>query len=101
VRGASPVAVRTVLDLGVFALGVALGGTFGLATVLYAAVFGLTMKAVGQALADHGEGRRARLGTEGRAVIVGPAGTPDLVTSALTGGGSLRPALRRRVLESV
>ena len=46
-------------------------------------------------------GRGARGQPEGCAVIVGPVATPDLVTSAQAGGGSSRPAMRRRVLESV
>ncbi len=106
-RGASPVVVRTGLDLGVFALGVVLGGNFGLATVLYALVFGITMRTIGQALADHEVGRRLRLAAaaEASATAASDLGVEPATTAEalhrVTRPGRHRPGSRRRVLEGV
>lgn len=47
-RGVSPTLVRYGLDAGCFALGVALGGPVGVATVVYGASFGLTLQLLRQ-----------------------------------------------------
>lgn len=60
-HGINRIAVRYGLDIGVFGLGVILGGSFGPATVVFALAFGLALKIIGQVLVDHGEGRRLRL----------------------------------------
>lgn len=60
-RGMSPTLIRYGLDLGVFGLGIILGGSFGLATVVFAISFALAMRITGQALIDHGTGRRSRI----------------------------------------
>ncbi len=66
--------MRTGLDVGVLVLGVALGGPFGVGTVIYAALMGLVLHVVGQALADHSVGRHRRIaermGTDGRSAVV-------------------------------
>lgn len=98
-RGASPVVVRTGLDLGVFGLGVVLGGSFGLATVIYALVFGITMRTIGQALTDHDAGRRARL-EAAAAEPAEPAG-PAAATAAEPPRDSSRRGARQKVLEAV
>lgn len=60
-NGVNRIVVRYGLDLGVFAVGVILGGSFGPATVVFVLAFGLALKVIGQALEDHGGGRRQRL----------------------------------------
>ena len=59
-RGFKRARVRALVDFGVLALGVTLGGSFGVATVAFAATFGIVLQAVGQALLDHQAGRTAR-----------------------------------------
>ncbi len=63
-RGLSRIRVRYTLDLGVFGLGILLGGDLGLGTVIYATTFGLAMRAAGQALQDHETGRQLRLAAQ-------------------------------------
>lgn len=60
-RGLSRVATRSTLDVGVLASGVAIGGAFGIGTVVHAALMGLVLQVVGQVFADHQAGRRQRL----------------------------------------
>jgi uncharacterized membrane protein YczE len=60
-RGVSRIATRYVLDGGVLALGLVLGGAFGLGTVIYAALMGLALEGVSQVFADHRSGRHQRL----------------------------------------
>ena len=65
-RGVSATKVRYGLDFSVLGLGLALGGAIGPATVVYGAFMGVTMFAVGQALADHRRGRNLRAGDAAR-----------------------------------
>ncbi|WP_395153479.1 YitT family protein [Ilumatobacter sp.] len=58
--GVSAVKVRYGLGAGVLVSGVALGGSFGPATVVDGAVMGLTIMTGNQALADHRRGRAVR-----------------------------------------
>lgn len=60
-RGGSRVAARYVLDIGVLLVGLLAGGSFGIATVFYAASMGATLTVINQALVDHRAGRAARL----------------------------------------
>lgn len=60
-RGLSPTRFRTGLELSIVGLGVALGGTFGGATALFAVAIGAALAVVSQGLADHQQGRAARL----------------------------------------
>lgn len=60
-RGLSRVTTRSALDVGVLATGIALGGAFGIGTVVHAALMGLVLQAVGQVFADHQAGRSQRL----------------------------------------
>jgi uncharacterized membrane protein YczE len=59
-RGVSAVKVRYGLDAGVLLSGVALGGSFGPATVAYGALMGVTIMTGNQALVDHRRGRAMR-----------------------------------------
>jgi uncharacterized membrane protein YczE len=65
-RGIGAVKVRCGLDFGVLASGVALGGSFGPATVVYGALMGLTIVSGSQALADHRRGRALRTQRDAR-----------------------------------
>ncbi|MFT7647648.1 MAG: putative membrane protein YczE [Candidatus Poriferisodalaceae bacterium] len=60
-RGMSRLTVRYCLDVGVFVSGVALGGTFGPAIVVYALTFGLVLQLVSQGFHDHAMGRQQRI----------------------------------------
>jgi uncharacterized membrane protein YczE len=60
-RGISRTTMRYSLDVGVFAVGVMLGGSFGPATVVFALSFGFVLRMISQALVDHGQGRQARM----------------------------------------
>lgn len=60
-RGVSRTQTRYALEFGVLALGVGLGGAFGVATVAYAATMGVVLHVIGQVFADHRAGRRRRL----------------------------------------
>lgn len=60
-RGFQPIRVRTVLELGLFAAGLALGGDFGPITVVTALVLGPSIATALQALDDHRRGRELRL----------------------------------------
>ncbi len=71
-RGVSRVAIRYGLEIGVFAGGIILGGSFGPATVVYALTIGLVLRWIGQALVDHGIGRRARLESRQQRSGMGP-----------------------------
>lgn len=59
-RGRSRVAVRYFLDVGVLTLGLALGGSSGPTTVLYALFMGVSIIAMSQAVEDYREGRARR-----------------------------------------
>ncbi len=60
-RGIPRLRVRYVLDVGVLLIGLALGGSFGPGTLLYAAMMGLTLQEMSQVFADYDRGRTARL----------------------------------------
>lgn len=59
-RGLDRRVVRTSLEVGVFVLGVVLGGSFGPATVVIALAIGPLLGVTSQALADHSRGRIMR-----------------------------------------
>lgn len=65
-RGISALKVRYGLDVGVLLSGIALGGAFGPATVVYGALMGFTIVSGSQALADHRRGRAIRAEDEAR-----------------------------------
>jgi uncharacterized membrane protein YczE len=65
-RGISALKVRYILDIGVLLSGVAIGGAFGPATVVYGALMGFTIVSGSQALADHRRGRKIRAADEAR-----------------------------------
>jgi len=60
-RGMDRRVVRTSLEVGVLALGIAMGGSFGPATILIALGIGPVLGVMGQALDDHSHGRMQRL----------------------------------------
>jgi uncharacterized membrane protein YczE len=60
-RGVSRVGTRYALDGGVLAIGLLIGGTFGIGTMIYTVLMGITLQVISQAFADHGAGRRHRL----------------------------------------
>lgn len=60
-RGLPRGITRTGLEVSVLSLGIALGGSFGFATVVIATMIGPTLVVMGQALADHSAGREARV----------------------------------------
>lgn len=62
IRGVNPQTFRTVLEVGVLAIGAVAGGRFGVATAVFALTIGPLLSAVLQALADHQVGRDLRLG---------------------------------------
>jgi len=57
-------------------LGLLLGGSFGIGTILYAATMGAALQLISQAFADHGAGRSRRLADGGvePAATDGPSG---------------------------
>lgn len=59
-RGLDRRVVRTSLEVGVFALGMVLGGSFGPATIVIALGIGPLLGLASQALADHSRGRTIR-----------------------------------------
>lgn len=59
-RGVPRARVRTCLEVGVFALGLALGGSFGPATIALALTIGPLLGVTAQALDDHAKGRTLR-----------------------------------------
>lgn len=61
VRGLDRRVVRTCLEVGALAAGIALGGSFGPATVAIALAIGPLLGVMGQAFADHSVGRMTRL----------------------------------------
>lgn len=67
-RGIGRVVTRYALDLGVLAAGIALGGRFGIGTVVFVALMGPVLQVVSQVFADHRAGRDQRL-----AVVAGAA----------------------------
>ena len=62
-RGLKRIHVRYALDVIVLGLGITLGGDFGLATIIYAALMGVVLQLLRQALDDYGSGRQLRLAT--------------------------------------
>ena len=82
-RGLNPTAVRYGLDIGVFVLGLSLGGSFGPATVVHAATFGLLLQTVGQAFTDRRVGRELRHQAKSAAPPVMPSESSS-VTAAST-----------------
>lgn len=62
-RGVSRLHTRYALDVGVLLAGLVLGGTFGIATVVYAATMGLTLQVISQVFEDHALGRAVRATT--------------------------------------
>ena len=60
-RGRDPFVVRRWLEIGIVALGVALGGDLGPATVFFVLTMSPLLKAGRQALEDHRRGRAERL----------------------------------------
>jgi len=59
-RGVSRMVVRYALDVIVLALGIALGGDFGIATIVYAALMGVVLQVLRQAFDDYDLGRQLR-----------------------------------------
>lgn len=59
-RGVSRTAIRYVLDVAVLGFGIALGGDFGAATMIYALLMGVVLQALHQAFEDYGRGRELR-----------------------------------------
>lgn len=72
-RGIDPIKIRYGLDIGILLAGIAIGGTLGIATVIYAATMGLVFAQMRIVLEDHRAGRSARLqpSAEEAAVLVG------------------------------
>jgi len=60
-RGVSRIKVRYALDIGIFALGLILGGKFGVATIVHAATIGVLLRTISQVLLDYERGRNARM----------------------------------------
>jgi len=65
-RGVDPLKVRTGLEVGLLGTGIALGGEFGPATVVFALSIGPMLRLGAQALADHRTGREQRIGSHRR-----------------------------------
>lgn len=72
-RGLARTRIRTALELGAFVVGLALGGTFGIATFMVAFGIGPVLGAMSQALADHAEGRARRLERRASNALIEPA----------------------------
>lgn len=66
-RGIDPLKVRTGLEVSMLSTGIALGGDFGPATVVFALAIGPMLRLGAQALADHRAGRDHRLHARHRA----------------------------------
>jgi len=62
-RGVKPIHVRYALDASTLALGVVLGGAFGIATLIYAALMGIVLELIRQVFNDYDHGRQLRLAT--------------------------------------
>ncbi|MFT4596191.1 MAG: putative membrane protein YczE [Paracrocinitomix sp.] len=60
-RGIKEMYVRYALDVGTLTLGISLGGSFGVATVIYAALMGVVLETIHQAFMDYDRGRKSRL----------------------------------------
>lgn len=60
-RGLDRTVVRTSLEVSMLSLGIALGGSFGPATIVIALGIGPVLGLLGQALVDHSHGRARRL----------------------------------------
>jgi len=80
-RGLRRSATRTGLEVGVLSLGIALGGSFGFATVAIAMLIGPTLVVMGQALADHSAGREARVRSQDKISSSAAAADRDLADS--------------------
>jgi len=82
-RGLARGTTRTTLEVGVLALGIALGGSFGFATLVIALLIGPTLVVMGQALADYSAGREARVGATETQVTTGGSAAKALVDSGV------------------
>ncbi len=85
-HGFDPYKVRTALEVGVLIGGVAGGGDFGLATVLFAVVIGSVIRIWATALNDHREGRAFR---RARAEIAADQANADSASTDATGSTEL------------
>jgi len=63
-RGVKRMHTRYFLDVAVLVIGILLGGTFGVATLIYAALMGLALQAIRQVFADYDTGRQLRTSGE-------------------------------------
>jgi len=63
-RGIQRTHTRYFLDVTVLVAGIVLGGAFGIATVVYAALMGLVLQVIRQFFIDYDTGRKARLGAD-------------------------------------
>jgi len=59
-RGIDPIKIRYSLDVGILLAGIAIGGSLGVATIVYAAAMGLVFAQMRIVLEDHRAGRNAR-----------------------------------------
>lgn len=62
-RGISPTHVRYALDVTVLVVGLVIGGSAGIGTVIYAALMGVMLQTARQVFSDYAEGRALRLGS--------------------------------------
>lgn len=60
-RGVSPTHVRYVLDVTVLVVGLVIGGSAGIGTIIYAALMGVMLQTARQVFSDYAEGRAIRL----------------------------------------
>ena len=74
-RGLKPRHVRTGLELGIFIVGLALGGAFGPFTVITALVLGPSIAVALQAMDDHRTGREIRRATRGAGTAASAGGS--------------------------
>ncbi|MFT4656096.1 MAG: putative membrane protein YczE [Candidatus Aldehydirespiratoraceae bacterium] len=104
-RGISAVKVRFGLDGGVLMSGVALGGAFGPATVVFGALMGYTIVSGNQALADHRRGRDMRRKADARTPRHSRRTRVPVAESSLCSadgrGHSSAPAVRRPIMQIV
>jgi uncharacterized membrane protein YczE len=103
-RGVSAVKVRYGLDAGVLVSGVALGGSFGPATVAYGALMGVTIMTGNQALVDHRRGRAMRSKDEMRSAREARRSGLRIIDSRQTSAAiecdrPKAPAMRRPIMQ--